>query len=207
MLLFSGRKLIVFTLNRQGVLCKIAFGWPLGRDVYPKQTNLCSFFWRLLASFFIVWPLIFITLTGGWVIRIAGAPIAFILFGYKPAGPDWRLLDEMESHGVPFPFTRIKRWPKVGGAHFQLFWVLFAVFFVWLISALAYGFVWKLLIQEVFLRGIYSTTYGRTSFWSLVCLATFAIIYAIIKDKELWRMTKAGVAGIKEKYCPIVAIK
>src|ERR1019366_1131032 len=98
----------MLTLNRQGVLCKIAFGWLIMFGPPPEKTNLCSFFWLFVFSLIIAWPFIIGARIFGWVFRIVGTPFAVVLFGYRPVGSSWRLLDDKCSD---LPFVPIKNWP------------------------------------------------------------------------------------------------
>jgi len=194
----------MLNINKEGVLCKIAYGW--GYDKYPPETtNLCNFFWRTLLSFIFVWPFIVLTRIFGWVVRIIGAPIALILWGYRPAGPDWRMLGDLS----PLPFVPIRRWPKWKGTHsrFELVDILIVVgcfgTLCFLVYIVAYVFLWK----WVFMGYIYNNSVGRISTWSVVGILTLAVIYSIIRKAEWWQMTTEYFRARKEKFCPIVTIK
>ena len=198
----------MLTLNRHGVLCKIAYAWAIRFGPIPEKTNLCSFFWMVVFSLFLVWPLIIATRIFGWIFRIVGAPFALVLCGYRPVGPSWRLFGDNSE----LPFVPIKHWPKYKSkyaeTHIMPIFVIAAPPCILFLGYIAiYEFLWKSVILHGFVGNIYNNHVGRMSFWGVVGLIAAGSIYAVVKNTEVWQMTKAYVKARKKKYCPIIEIK
>lgn len=195
-------------VNPDGALFKITYGW----GKVPNQTSVCLMFWRALLSLLIIWPWIFGTRLFGWIVRIVFAIPAFLLFGHRPAGPDWRFKDQLPSE-LGLPFVPIKWWPRTSkgimimpGVIILL--IIVAAIIVWVvIYFFLYKFLYGMVTRDFFGGIVFGTTAGLWIFSSFMALAFLFILYLYASDTEGWRLFKAFVRAKKNKVCPLVTFE
>ncbi len=180
--------------KKDGLIRRIAYNWlPSNRDKVITQVDGCSLFWRTLAALIFVWPLIWLTLAGGWIIRIVGAPIAF-LFAMRPAGASWRI-----RTGVwPVPFEEIEGWPRFDDIRLMPIAVVGVPLGIWFLTIKIYQGV-----KFVF----FTTVYGKAIFALLVAGFLGLILHSILKKHEWWRLLLGFLKAKKERFCPVVTFE
>jgi len=188
-----------------GTLYGIAYGWMPGVEGIKVNTNICALFWMTAFAVFIAWPFIFSARSFGWAVRIIGAPFALLLFGYWPAGSDWRL--DIDNSGSRLPFKPISKWPNFGGCHVMPVVVIAVLTVVVLVVVVVYKLIFQLFFVDiVFASGTYTAVFlGVVAFMISACVVW--IRRTTISDNEMWHMCSAYVKSRKEKYCMSVTFE
>jgi hypothetical protein len=108
---------------RNGICRQLIYGWnPFMRDVYYR-TSTCHLSLMLMMALFVGWPAFCLGRIFGYALRAVLALPVFLLFGYKPAGPSWRLFsDDTDKQPIVLPFVPIQNWPRFRGIRLGL-WI------------------------------------------------------------------------------------
>lgn len=190
-------------LNKN-ILYSVAYGYTKIQK-RPNQTNLCRFFWRVLLSAILFWPLFFIL---DIIIRGFGSIIAFLFFGLRPTSWKETCFIDKEKFTI-YPFKEISWWWRTSdGFYVMPAPIYLLVFFILAVVVLLYeGFV--LAYHKAFHPGlvfIFSSPLNIIIFFLVIAIALFLIIMETLRI-EWWKLVKAYIKAKKEKVCPIIYFK
>lgn len=162
------------------------------KEQLPKQTTLCSFFWRLVAMAIGLALLNFMAWTVFFGIAI---PLAFLVAGHKLA------LD-----GEDF-FVPIKRWPKFRGHHI---WPG-AVLLIGAASTIVSFGIWRIgHLIPLLIAWLETNIELPFVFWgTLVVMIPILTVIGFRKftESSAGQLTRDYLRAKKEKVCPIIFIK
>lgn len=176
-------------INKNGLLYKIAYGWS--PSFSPSQTNLCRFFWRVVFSLLVVWPLYGIAILLVFLFINMFFLIGFF-FGCHPTTKE--------------PFAPYRKWPTIKGYRIlPVYLVLFAAIAYWhqaLWNALVW--TWTKPVTGVWDAATLNINIGFAVVGSVVLIGL--VSYGIYKfqDTDAAKLLKAYLKAKKEKMCPIV---
>lgn len=195
-------------LKKDGVLYGVAYGWTSSK---PLNTNLCQFFWRVVLSFFVVWPLFTLWKVVDYsLIRGVGSVIAFVFFGCRLTSWKETVWYQRDRHVAPsLPFKQISWWPKYEGVNISLASIFTGLLLIamicFVVCAMAYMLVYEGFYKLVFCGWLFANSTATTLTLSLIGLIVLAVVYSIVTKTEGWKMTSEFVKAKKQKVCPLIS--
>ena len=178
------------TIKRDGVLCKIAYGY---KESSPGRISLCKLFWRVIWSAIVVWPIRMVAIP----IYALAISIGAIAIGYRPG---W--LEGVRGKGNFVRIPYLYKFPPI--VLFGLWWIVHSI----LISIhVGLGHPSNRASQATVV--ILSVILAIAVIMLITWLALEGIRKLIFKRSysESAQMIKAYLKARKDKVCPIVEIK
>ncbi len=185
------------------MLYSVAYGYTSRK---PLNTNLCQFFWRVVLSLLVVWPLLTLWKVVAYgLIRGVGSVIAFVLFGCRLTS--WKEVDfdDITTLDITTLFKQISWWPKYEGVNISL-----ATIFAGLLCIVVICLVGAFLVYFAIYRGLvcgvlFANSIAGTLTLSVIGLIVLAVVFSIVTKTEGRKVVKEFIKAKKQKVCPLIS--